>query len=270
MHSLTEMKTEVYKATKILSAILYLALLSACGKDDEPQPDNRKTYLTKITTNASVFSFTYDNEGRLVKEETVYTSMSWPTRYVEYALFNAQGLPQRATNYNASDPANKMYQEAEYDSQSRITKCYEKFNEEGVLVVHRYTTYTYSGNLVVRRLYNNADVLLNWSEYSYDNSGNLIFQRNYNESGVQMSRVDYTSYDDKRSYKEFISPFSDWKLEIAKNNPLSSTATFPASGGSSSYNYIYAHEYNPEGYVTKTTETLEGVSTTITYEYEKR
>ncbi|GAB3413869.1 hypothetical protein [Niabella aquatica] len=257
------------KTAKTLSLLLCFALsFIACKKD---KPDNHKNYLTKITTSASVISFTYNSEGRLVKEETAYTSVPWPTRFVEYSLFNAQGLPQRATHYNASDPGNKMYQESEYDSQNRITKRTSLFNEGGTLVVFRYATFTYSGNLVIRRYYDNVGVLIDWSEYSYDNSGNLIFQRNYNESGVQMSRVDYTSYDDKRSYKEFISPFSDWKLEIAKNNPLSSTATFPASGGgSSSFNYTYAHEYNQDGYVTKSTETLEGVSTTVTYEYEKR
>jgi|GEM_PF-1495955 len=271
MHKLSNLKTGVYNASKILCVILFFSLLSSCGKDRDRQRDERKTYLTKLTTSASFFNYTYDSEGRLVKEETVYTSLPMPTRYVEYSLFNAQGLPQRATLYNAANPDNKAYQEAEYDGQNRITRRTDLFNVGGTLSMFRYTTFTYSGNTVTRRYYDNAGVLINMSVYDYDNSGNLVVQRNYNDMGVQMSRMDYNSFDDKRSFKEFISPFSDWKLETAKNNPLTGTATYPASGGgSSSHNYTYTHEYNAEGYVTKTTSTIEGVNSMVFYEYEKR
>jgi len=261
------------KTTKIIAFLIYLALFSACGKDDK-RPDNRKTYLTQITSGDVVTSFSYDNEGRLIKEQKVYTSGAFPTVYIEYSLFNAQGLPLRATQYNATTAGNKAYQEAEYDSQNRITKRTTLFNDGGTLVLFRYTTFTYSDNKIVRRYYDNANVLIDWSEYIYNSSGNLTVVRHYNERGEQLSRKDYTSYDDKRSAKEFLSRFTnDRMLELGQNNPLGYTASYPATGGGSfDVNYTVTYEYNQEGYVTKstTTEGATGTSYSDNYTYEKR
>jgi hypothetical protein len=257
---------------KIISILTCLIVLIACQKDEEPLPDHRKTYLTQITTGEAIISFTYDSENRLIKEQTVYPSGRYPTRIVEYSLFDDHGNAKRATSYNLSDPTNKLYQEAEYDSQNRITRRTTLFNEGGTLVVFRYATYSYSENVIEKKTFDNSSVLINESVYGYDNNGNILYERNYNEHGQQTFRRNYTAHDEKLSFKEFLSPFSDWELEIGKNNALNYTNTFPASGGGSLViNYNLTHEYNEDGYVTKTITTdLEGGgSQHNTYEYEK-
>ncbi|WP_126971051.1 hypothetical protein [Gynurincola endophyticus] len=260
------------KISKIISILTCLAMLIACQKDKEPLPDTRKTYLTRITTGEAIINFTYDSENRLVKEETVYPSGIYPTRIVEYSLFDDHGNARRVTGYNATTPDNRTYQEAEYDSQNRITRRTTLFNEGGTLVVFRYATYAYSGNFIEKKTFDNAHNQINESVYGYDDNDNILYERNYNERGEQTFRRNYTAHDDKHSFKEFLSPFSDWKLQIGINNALTYTNTFPASGGGSLIiNYTLVHEYNEDGYVTKTTTTASdgGGSQHNTYQYEK-
>jgi hypothetical protein len=90
---------------KFLSILICFTALTCCKKSNDPQNDNRKTYLTKLTNSNGITVFNYNAENRLIS--TIFTGTDGTVTKQDYSNFNAAGLPATSTIVQAGETITK-------------------------------------------------------------------------------------------------------------------------------------------------------------------
>src|SRR5688572_7097818 len=248
-----------------------LFVLISCSSDDPsdvdvtPEPTADNCLLQKQVSPTQTITITRNSKGLTTRIDNDYHSQ------------NLTYTTSSVVEYDASDRVVKIIGKDysftyEYDSQGKITL--EKY--DAIFDPTKSFSYPYERSF----FYNDAGDLVKiaWDEYTYeryeyDATGNLIKQFLQTSTQPEYLKIEYLSYDDKKSpYADF--PFqqdinvgtahvyaiiTSYRPIVNKSNILSAKS-YLQSGTSTTQNVTY--QYNDGGYATS----VNGLN--ISYNYE--
>ncbi len=248
------------KSFLILACIFFLSAFSACKKDNEP--DNRQTYLMKTSNYLGTMSYTYDDANRLVSESFETADASVVSNSTStYSDFTPAGNPTKVTHHDPSRSTTTI-SVVEYDANDRLVKL-SNYNTSNILV--NYYTYTYLSNTISETSYYPTGAFSQRMVYTFDQKDNVSSLDMYNYTNTHVQRVTYNAYDDRKSIRDLVNSIRKFTY------PVNNVTAYEISQASLQYQYTSVHEYNADGYVTKTTTTNKttGQQRVSTYEYVK-
>jgi len=248
------MKTVKRKITFLLGLSLVVGLMfTACDKDD-PKPQEKLLYPTKITDYDGdvvdgITTFEYDDNNHIYK-------IMWSSGdYYNQFEYNAEGKLLKVLEYIGSQV--DSYDSLEYNANGQLIKIqeYRASGEKRSSYTLEYDTH---GNVIKKSEYNTDGILYSYNIYEHDINWNMINQKFYwkdHETGTILTdKYEETSfqYDDKNNvYKSWNLPFI-WS-ETHINNVLEETYTKHYDGGESR-SYTYTYIYNEDNYPIEYTE----------------
>lgn len=249
------------KPKPILAALLLLITFTSCKKENETDP--RQTYLIKTSNYLGSVSYIYDDNNRLVSEnfETADASVT-SNSTTTYSDFTPAGNPTKVTHHVPSRSTTTI-SVVEYDANDRLVKL-SNYNTSNVLV--NYYTYTYLSNTISETSYYPTGAFSQRMVYTYDQKDNVSSLDIYNYTNTHVQRVTYNAYDDRKSVRDLVNSIRKFTY------PVNNVTAYEISQASIQYQYNSVHEYNADGYVTKTTTTNKttGQERISTYEYLKK
>lgn len=249
------------KSILAIGCLFLLTTFSACKNSHEP--DNRKTYLVKLTNYLGSTTYSYDDQDRLVSENFKTADASVvPDNTTTYSDFNAAGNPAKVT-YHVPATSTTTTSGVEYDAHNRLIKL-SNYNASNALT--GYYAYTYLSNTISETSYYPTGAFSQRFVYTYDAKNNISSMDIYNYTNTLVQRVTYGTYDDRKSPRDCVNALR------RHTYPLNNATAYEIALSSQTYPFTSVHEYNADGYVTKSTTTnkTSGLVRVVTYEYTKK
>lgn len=236
----------------ILLATISL-LLFACSKNDNDTPEPKTRLKSVHYSSGTNIAYTYAN-GRMATETYTYGGGSSLSSFTE---FDAQN---RLTKYISGI---ERVENSYIDGTNHWEKKY--FNLATDTLVGKYTIKKI-GNTVEAIYYNAAAPAGTYTQkfiYSFDTDmNNILKTEQFNSSAVKTQTTVFSTFDSQKTTNEFF-PIGFFLVGSGRNNYGAFIRTLHSSGTITTF--TCTHEYNSQGYVTKTTFNSGEV---ITYEYE--
>lgn len=263
-----------------LPAIMFLALIASCKKEDAPAPQNLlDKVVTKEGTDSVVTTYTYDAQNRFVNEST-----NDPVNSETFTMAltrDNNGRVSKITESEASSTPSSSATDFVYlgatDPKLRNGKTF--FVTSGV-TINDSSAYEYNGSQVTRtnHYWSTTTVpytLIEYYVFTYDTRGNVTSVKFYQTDTPGSTNFDllYTvtyTYDDK------INPIyskDDALTEYIGNqyvspNNITSLTYNDAVTPSNNFTATVTYEYRSDGRPTKSTTTVGGASSVSTYSYK--
>lgn len=266
--------------TIVSMSIALLYLLTACNKDSSPKVEEKTTYLSKETSiNSSgsisaVRTYNYDDEGRLASVNVVYPATPANSHDVLYSDYDHNGISRRTDYRYPANPANDYYQIRIFNQNGKpvLLETYRTETDDFLTK----TEYVYMANTVESRYYSSPSVPVYSREVAHTLvNGNISKIYQYNSAGELLNKTEYPAYDDVKPtallpHLKTVPPriISNYRaLSAVSTQYNSSTGEVHAISEA-----VYEHEYNEDGYWTKTIgrNPATGATSTTEREYIKR
>jgi hypothetical protein len=264
----------------VLPAMMFLALIASCKKDDAPTSKNLlDKVVTKEGTDSIVTTYTYDAQNRFVNE-----SANDPINNETFTMAltrDNNGRVTKITETEASSTPGSSATDFVYlgATESKLKNGKTFFVQSGV-TINDSSAYEYNGSQVSRtNHYWSTTVvpytLIEYYVYTYDARGNITSVKFYQTDtpGSTNFQLLYTvtyTYDDK------INPINskdDALIEYIGNqyvspNNVTSLAFTSTTSPSSNFTATITYEYRSDGRPTKSTTTVAGSTSVSTYSYK--
>ena len=210
---------------------------------------NRIGRISERESRYSYDRYTYDNDGRLVKNESAIDLSS--------VLFS---LPPYRTELMTSDNSaitnQKIYK---YDQDGKLLEIKNYVKKESGLVYASMNSLEYNGNLIIRRnLHNKDGTITQFYTYEYDNIGNVKREEYYSYLFTESSEPKLIS-ENSYKYDNRKNPFIIFEvlgipgLYTNTNNRIETNSIFHGDvPGIDKYSTsVTTYEYNQNNYPVK-------------------
>lgn len=268
------------KITFLLGLSLVAGLMfTACDKDEETIPQEKKLYPNKITAYEDgvydgEMTFEYNTDKKITKIDYGYG-------YYEAFEYNDNGILIKIKEYEENELS--YYDSLEYNANNQVVKIWNYYlnsskNERSINNSLKLISSSYEKNLPVKESNELSEIsLYSWRTMEYDNNGNVIKVSNFSISGTMTGYrlyehddngnvireryywLDGTSEPDENDYIETTYEYDDknhflksldlpfmWETHI--NNVLVESYIDPSETCTYNYTYIYNDDNYPVEY----------------------
>lgn len=234
--------------TKLLT-IFCILTLAGCDFTDHLLPSRyRITKLERV--GSGTYNYTYTGANRLAKE-TFVPGIAVEPYNIDFTSFDPSGRLLESIQH-FTDPTRDLAFEVLRDADGKITRI-RKYCVGGPTCTSGIWYFTYpAANTIDVKFWDNGSLFRSTDTYIFNGAGQVTQVKHYDSADALLTTTTNITFDDKRNIFSFY-PEGFLTAPVSINNVL--TFQILTHATSTVTNGTYSYEYNPDGWVTKRTQT---------------